>query len=206
MRALFSAALLLAACDASTKSNDPSQVSVREMLQSGDTRVCVNPDVQLQLVDLLRKAAGANVFTMISDDDFKKFVESGQKVEFQAVSATGVNKDISEISCSGNVQGDLGDSNVDWKVRPQLDNDNGFIVELPEQRDNGAPLAVVMAIRNALKAKSSEQPEPTQRGEELTNDVRTDGSADASTDDYANMQMNADEYPEMNATTNTVDQ
>jgi len=203
MRILLIALLVLTACDASTEAQHGD---IRGMLRDGDTRVCVDSDVQLQVTDLLRKAAGANVLTLVSDEDFKKFVDGGKRIEFQAVSATGMNKDISEVSCSGNVKGEMGESSVEWKVRPQLDNEAGFIVELPEQPDRGTALAVVLAIRKALKneePKSTEQPPEAQATTE--SETADPDNAPMSTYEDTTADMNADESTEMNAT-NTYDQ
>jgi hypothetical protein len=91
----------------------PDQVA---RLKSGDTSVCADKGILSTIAVIVHPAA------------YNKFVESGNRLPvLEAVSASGVNKDIGEVSCdaifppTGRIQ---------FTVRPSLDEPGGLIIDI----------------------------------------------------------------------------
>ena len=162
----------LASCDAVTE-----QADIATRLKQGDTSVCADRDVQETFAKVV---AGG-------DKTYEKFLASGEKLPpLKVVNATGVNKDIGEVSCSGNFTVNAPffgpvDARVDFKVRPALDEGGGFIVEARKDEPGNSVVASWFQI-GALKqiseeANSAAQEPPQELPQEAAPEPQTSGSA-----------------------------
>lgn len=107
----IAAALLLPGCE-----DRPS--SVADMLAQNEPQVCTQAEVQKAVV------------RTIASQLYPEFERSGGKIEFVDVNATGVNKEISEVSCAANLMTERSRLPVKWSIRPALGDGGTFIVEI----------------------------------------------------------------------------
>lgn len=119
---IFGTVVLLVGC-----SGEGRQDGAKDLLLNDDPRVCASSDVQRTV--LSSYAAGYNDL----------IVSGGAPLVFEAVNASGINKDIHEISCSATVHfpamemdivGPVPEMkvSVDYTVRPSLGKDGDFVV------------------------------------------------------------------------------
>jgi hypothetical protein len=180
-------AIMLVGCQGSDHSGNSTDESMSDMatrLKSGDTSVCVDPDVQQTFAKVL-----------VGDSIYKDFLSSGGKVPpLIAVTATSVTKDIGEVSCAGNFDFPVGSwfgktsARVDFKVRPALDQPDSYVVETSSGGQN-ALLTSYLTLYRRDHNEQSQTPAGGQ-GSAATNDQQESSeeqpsSADinASTDD-----------------------
>lgn len=119
--------LALASCEEGTSLNEDQPVDIVALLNSGDPTVCAVPEVQELALN-------------IAEPEYEKFkAEGGEPISFQAISATDVNKDINEVTCSANLMAYAGDllqgveirsAPINYKIRPALDVNGTYLVEI----------------------------------------------------------------------------
>jgi hypothetical protein len=126
MRAIISVValgFLAAGCDPSSSTpDDRSSTDIVARLKSGDQTVCADTSVQQTAVEAVIDPKGFQAFQQ----------EDGKLPAFDTVSATGVKKEVAEVSCSANLTihyGLVDKVSLVYTVRPSLDQDGGFIVE-----------------------------------------------------------------------------
>lgn len=101
---------------------EPSAGDIVEMLTNVDPRVCAVDGVQQTVV------------RVINSDAYNRMLQRGERFEFNSVSASGTNRDISEVTCNANIVAwNQNDYPVSWKVRPALDSD-GYVVSVQNNR------------------------------------------------------------------------
>ena len=166
------AGVLLAACDGTA---GIGAGSIEDRLRAGDATICADKDVQQTLLSVI---AG--------EETFKKFADKGGSVPpFTVVSATGMNKDIAEVTCSGKAKvGDELDAPLEWKVRPALDAGGGFIVE-------SLPTPGRILVQGQLAYEANKEPEQAREAEPAAQQPAPDLPADESADMNADTDMNA---------------
>lgn len=122
---LSTIALVLSSCASDPKADEP-EADVRSMLMAGDTKVCAAPGIIDQAI------------AVVSKDYREALAEGMPSLPASAISATGLNRDIQEISCQAKVEhqqmGDYGLNEVSsiltYKLRPSLDPDGDFVIEI----------------------------------------------------------------------------
>ena len=130
-------------------------------LRAGDTSVCADPEVLQTFAALL-----------IGESNYDSFVKNGHELTpLKAVTATGMNKDIGEITCAGNydfggpnlLMGGKSNARVSFTLRPSVDEQGNYVVEaLPI--DGNELLTAWLTLKAMSKAKQEEQAEtePTE--------------------------------------------
>jgi hypothetical protein len=118
--------LALAACDQVADGDRAAVPPVDELLRSGDPRVCADADAQ--------KLAAQLVGQQVPFADYKQFEEAGGRIPFTEISATDVNRDISEVTCSANLNVGEQKFPLKFKVRPALDEGGGSSSKLSTSR------------------------------------------------------------------------
>lgn len=123
---------LVACCAAcSQQSSEGAQVDARQdvqaLIKADDPTACASPDA-------IRTALAA------ADAEYGKAVANGMPaIRADAVSATGVNKDIHEITCSATGHVKSGESeqsfSMVYTLRPALDQGGGYIAEIEASPD-----------------------------------------------------------------------
>lgn len=153
MRVMFWAAgmaLLLASCDAPTGDTR----GITERLAAGDATVCADKEVQQTALSI--------IVHPLYREELNELFKRGETIKFSAVSATAMNMDIKEVSCSANIEVTSGGQNlpIEWEVRPSLDGDNSFIVEVASTNDF-VRTAVGNEAYNRVKEKKAPPVEAT---------------------------------------------
>ncbi len=170
---IIAPALAVSACGPSSNGNSFStnniapQLSIVDRLKNGDTGVCADPDVEATWINI-----------MAGDANYKQFQATGIKIPpLTAVSATGVKKDIGEISCAGNFDGGPGflggptDARAEFTVRPSVDQPGGYVVEANGLGREAVTSWVIGRIVSAHKSDKQAPPPPAQT------DTTTDANA-----------------------------
>jgi hypothetical protein len=150
--------LVLAACETQVDTAAPDASAVTAMLKSNDPSVCGVGEVQTTALN-----AAAN--------DYQDFINKGGKpIKFTVVSATDMNKDIHEVTCSAELDSDHPFKSIDngnrmgaitYKVRPALDGENQYIVETLGDNVAGLILLHITAnTKNDPAAQTAANSEP----------------------------------------------
>jgi len=121
-RSLILATVLTLGAACSEIDGELSDGAIADRLREGDTTICVSERVQ-------RLALGS-----ISEWAFEQIELISANIPFETVSASGVDREIDEITCNANITLDDDTFSIAWKVRPALDAD-GVVVGTPNVRE-----------------------------------------------------------------------
>lgn len=126
-------------------SSDQPADGIVPRLKEGDVTVCADRNVQ---------RAGLKTFVNASTLD--QFLEHGGRLVFDTISASGMNKDISEVTCSANLNYNGGHNPIQYKVRPIVDQSGGFVVEttFPDTSNLNKYIEIVEEDRASQQAGS----------------------------------------------------
>lgn len=142
------AVLLLWACgqNGTSPASGLSEREIVEMLRNVDPNVCVDRGVQQTVVSVISRSA------------YDRMQRRGETFEFNAVSASGSDRDISEVTCNANIVAS-GNHSVAWKVRPALDKE-GYVVSVANTRVLASALSGEVATRE-LRDMATRQKQAT---------------------------------------------
>ena len=173
----------LAACSGA---NGDEIDSTRQMLEADDPKVCADTDVQ-------------NTALALVNNEYMTYLEDGgQRLRFEAVSATGIDKDIHQVSCSANVRMQAPHVRFDairqiaYLVRPALDDEDGYILEV--ERDNELGFTLSSVISQYEEMQSERRHQEDEQSEGAQNDAAFFGEDDSI--DFGNTPKKASSYDE----------
>jgi hypothetical protein len=193
---------LLVGCDDTHSDALTSERSVSERLKSGDTTVCADPEVQATLLAVI---GGREQVQKIYDAE-------AELPTFSAVNAVGLNKDISEVRCKANISvpdvsglqslialnagRDLSNVPIAWNVRPALDEDGSYVVEVVGQENAGAVALIKMYAELVLQKREAIRNTPPQQYQQGPRQSTTTNELDQNAASVEQMSNNEDEEPQ----------
>jgi hypothetical protein len=146
---------------------EPSPDGVSAMLANGDSRVCVDNEVQQTVV------------RVINSDAYNRMRQRGERFEFNSVSAAGNDRNISEVTCNANIVAwQENDYPVSWSVRPALDRD-GYVVFVHDTRRLHAALGAKVFSQELEDRASPTNVASKNAGERIDEFRRRIDNADA---------------------------
>jgi hypothetical protein len=105
--------------------------SVDGMLRVGRPEVCANAAVEAALLDEIRvvpeKPIGAQ--TYVSDEEWRKAVDGAPDPGFSEFQSTDVRESVGEVSCEVNVRTGQQIQALDFTIRRDLHNPEGFVIK-----------------------------------------------------------------------------
>jgi hypothetical protein len=97
-----------------------------ERLQQGDKTLCADKDTLITVSSVLADLSH-------SGDGFRRMSEKGENLSYEFIAATGYNRDLPELSCSGTLtlSSEAGQIKpiISWKLRPNLSSPGSLMIE-----------------------------------------------------------------------------